>query len=90
MRNNFVTASAGLSGGAVTHRCVLIPDPARPVIPPGRLKYELSNCQKTLTCGGLAAFPNLSCRHSQFTNRLIRTFITMPRARNVNSTEDPP
>ena len=26
----------------------------------------------------------------QFTKRRIRTFITMPSARNVNSTDDPP
>jgi hypothetical protein len=37
MHNDFVTALAGLTGGVVTHRCVLIPDPAQPVIPPGRL-----------------------------------------------------
>jgi hypothetical protein len=28
--------------------------------------------------------------HVQFTNRLMRMFITIPKARNVNKTEDPP
>ncbi len=27
---------------------------------------------------------------SQFTNRRMRMFITMPNARNMNSTDDPP
>jgi len=38
------------------------------------------------SCNQLA----LLVHHAQFTKRRIRTFITIPSARNMNNTEDPP
>jgi len=90
MRTELVTTSAIFTGGAVTRLCAFIPNPVRPGNPPGQLSIN----SKLV----LLSFPprqhwwrfESKLFPSQFTKRVMRTFITIPSARNVNNTDDPP
>jgi hypothetical protein len=89
MHTELVTTSAMNTGGAVTRLCAFIPNPVRPGNPPGQLKtINLYFCPSLrANTGGVSRANSFQ---TQFTKRVMRTFITMPSARNVNSTEDPP
>ena len=99
----FVTAlskSSGLEGAVTCHGSAFRFNPARPLTADSagecplyaRAVVFFSSCVLLNFCRAWLArvYYFAIFRPPQFTKRRIRTFITMPNARNINRTEDPP